>query len=381
MSADAGLRGAPGAGAPATPPAAGAPQAPGIPQAPGGPDSSATPVLDAPASEHRNWLVAGVARGFALFFGLFTLVGVVASWRYETLDFNVWWVALPFAGWMPHAGLLLLVGAALVAYAAVPRMRPWRRWATVVLCLLFAAITAWNGVDFYLAWRSGEFDPGVPFPLSFVLCAVLVFVAWAALRPPAPGRRRLLAAAVLAAVTVGCVLAFPLAQVFFFGTTDYRRPAEVVVVFGAQVHADGAPSTSLRDRMATAIGLYKEGLVKKVLVSGGVGESGFNEALVMRDMAVEAGVAELDVIVDSAGVNTEATVRDSRPFFEKADRPTALAVSQYYHLPRVKLAYQGAGATVFTVPAGSSTPIPQTPRFVVREIPAFWVYYLRAVFR
>jgi uncharacterized SAM-binding protein YcdF (DUF218 family) len=101
----------------------------------------------------------------------------------------------------------------------------------------------------------------------------------------------------------------------------------------------------------------------------------------MRDMAVEAGVPEPDVIVDSAGVNTEATVRDSRPFFEKADRPAALAVSQYYHLPRVKLAYQGSGATVFTVPAGTSTPIPQTPRFVVREIPAFWVYYLRAVFR
>jgi vancomycin permeability regulator SanA len=338
-------------------------------------------VLDTPTPRHRDWLVAGVARGFALFFGLFTLVGVVASWRFETVDFNVWWVALPFAGWILHAGLLLLVGVALVSYAAVPRMRPWRRWATVMLCLLFAAVTAWNGVDFYLGWRSGEFDPGVPFPLSFVLCAVLVFVAWAALRPPAPRRRRLLAAAVLVAVTAACVLVFPLAQVFFFGTTDYRRPAEVVVVFGAQVHPDGAPSTSLRDRMKTAIGLYKEGLVNKVLVSGGVGESGFNEALVMRDMAVEAGVPELDVIVDSAGVNTEATVRDSRPFFEKADRPTALAVSQYYHLPRVKLAYQGSGATVFTVPAGTSTPIPQTPRFVVREIPAFWVYYLRAVFR
>jgi vancomycin permeability regulator SanA len=338
-------------------------------------------VLDTPTPRHRDWLVAGVARGFALFFGLFTLVGVVASWRFETVDFNVWWVALPFAGWILHAGLLLLVGVALVSYAAVPRMRPWRRWATVMLCLLFAAVTAWNGVDFYLGWRSGEFDPGVPFPLSFVLCAVLVFVAWAALRPPAPGRRRLLSAVVLVAVTAACVFAFPLAQVFFFGTTDYRRPAEVAVVFGAQVHPDGEPSTSLRDRMTTASGLYKEGLVKKVLVSGGVGESGFNEALVMRDMAVEAGVPEPDVIVGSAGVNTEATVRDSRPFFEKADRPTALAVSQYYHLPRVKLAYQASGATVFTVPAGTSTPIPQTPRFVVREIPAFWVYYLRAVFR
>ena len=145
-------------------------------------------------------------------------------------------------------------------------------------------------MDFYLAWRAGELRPGLPVPLSFVICALLVFVAWAALRPPAPRRRRLLAAAVLVATAAACVLLFPVAQVFFFGGSDYRRPADVVVVFGAQVHDDGHASTSLRDRMTTAVELYKEGLVKRVIVSGGVGDSGFNEALVMRDMAVEAGV-------------------------------------------------------------------------------------------
>ncbi len=35
----------------------------------------------------------------------------------------------------------------------------------------------------------------------------------------------------------------------------------------------------------------------------------------MRDMAVKAGVPKEDVIVDSNGVNTEATVRNSIPFF------------------------------------------------------------------
>ena len=112
-----------------------------------------------------------------------------------------------------------------------------------------------------------------------------------------------------------CVFLFPLAQVLFFGTTDYRRAADVAVVFGAQVHDNGAPSTSLRDRMDTAVALYKDRLVKKVLVSGGVGDSGYNEALVMRDMAVKAGIHREDVIVDSSGVNTEATVRNSIPFF------------------------------------------------------------------
>ena len=290
-------------------------------------------------------------------------------------------MALPLGGWIVHAGLLALVGVALLAYAVAPRMRPWRRWTTIAVVLVFAAVTAWNGVDFYRAWRAGELRPGLPVPLSFVICALLVFIAWAALRPPAPERRRLAAAAVLVATAAACVLLFPVAQVFFFGGSDYRRPADVVVVFGAQVHDDGLASTSLRDRMTTAVELYKQGLVKRVIVSGGVGDSGFNEALVMRDMAVKAGVPKKRVVVDSNGVSTNATVADTVPFFGEEGWMRILAVSQYYHLPRVKLAYQRAGWNVFTVPAGTSSPIPQTPRFVVREIAAFWVYYLEAVFR
>jgi len=111
-----------------------------------------------------------------------------------------------------------------------------------------------------------------------------------------------------------------------------------------------------------------------------VGDSGYNEALVMRDMAVRAGIRKEDVIVDSSGVNTEATVRNSIPFFGAERYPRVLAVSQFYHLPRIKLAYARAGFDVLTVPAGTSTPIRETPYLVAREIPAFWLYYLRAIF-
>lgn len=355
---------------------------PGSPQAPGAavpPLPSAPALTDAASAEKgRNWLVAAIARGLALFIGAFTLVNVVALWRLGA-DFNIWWVAVPGVGRAIAIVLYVLVGAALVAYAAAPRMRPWRRWPSVGLALVFAALTAWNGADFYLGWRAGEFLPGVPLPLSFVLCAVLVFIAWAALRSPPP-RRRLAAAAVLAAVAAACVLLFPVAQVFFFGMTDYRRPADLVVVFGAQVHESGLASTSLRDRMDTAVQLYKDDLVKYVIVSGGVGDSGYNEALVMRDMAVAAGIPEKVVVIDSNGVSTNATVADTVPFFGGDGWRRILAVSQFYHLPRIKLAYQRAGWNVLTVPAGTSSPIPQTPGFVVREIPAFWVYYARAVF-
>jgi len=334
----------------------------------------------APTPRTRHWLPAAVARGLALFIGGFTLLSVVGAARSAVFDATIWWVAVPFVPRLVSAALLAAVGVAFVAYAVAPRMRAWRRWPTLALFVFFAVVAVYNAVDFFRVWRAGDIAPRVPLPFSLVVALLLAFVTWAAARAPAPRRRRWAAAAVLAVAVAVCIVLFPLAQVLFFGTTDYRRAADIAVVFGAQVHDNGAPSTSLRDRMDTAIGLYNDRLVKKVLVSGGVGDSGYNEALVMRDMAVTAGVPKEDVIVDSSGVNTEATVRNSIPFFGSEPRSRVLAVSQFYHLPRIKLAYQRAGWNVFTVPAGTSTRIKETPYLVAREIPAFWVYYLRAIF-
>ena len=375
-------------GAPAAPDSA--PPVPGAPVTPGGAPgaepltgASAAPLEGTPAPsppKTRHWLPAAVARGLALFIGVFTLANVVGSRHGETLVYNVWWIAVPLLGWVTSAILLAAVGAAFVAYAAAPRMRAWRRWATLALFAFFAAVAVYNAVDFFRVWRAGEIAPRVPMPFSLVVALLLVFVTWAAARAPEPRRRRWSAAAVLLVTAGACVIAFPLAQILLFGTTDYRRDAPLAVVFGAQVHDNGAPSTSLRDRMRTAVQLYKDRLVKKILVSGGVGDSGYNEALVMRDMAVRAGIRKEDVIVDSSGVNTEATVRNSIPFFGAERYPRVLAVSQFYHLPRIKLAYARAGFDVLTVPAGTSTPIRETPYLVAREIPAFWLYYLRAIF-
>ena len=326
----------------------------------------------------RNWVVAALARGIALFIGCFTLVSTVGVVRDAAFDANAWWVVVPYVPRLASAALLAAAGVAFVAYGVAPRLRAWRRWLTLALFAFFAAVAVYDAYDFYRVWSAGEIRPGVPLPLSAVVAVLLGFLIWAAFRDPP--RSRWPAIVVVVAGVAVCAFVFPLAQVFFFGMTDYRRPADVAVVFGAQVHNDGRPSTSLRDRMDTAVELYKSGLVKRIIVSGGVGESGYNEALVMRDMAKQAGVPAGKVVVDSNGVSTAATVADTVPFFGGKDWQRILAVSQFYHLPRIKLAYQRAGWDVLTVPAGTSTPIPQTPALALREVPAFWVYYLRAIF-
>ncbi|MEZ5125842.1 MAG: YdcF family protein [Thermoleophilia bacterium] len=320
-----------------------------------------------------------VARGLALFCGGLTLLGVAATVRSHALsyDANIWWIALPFGNRALAAAVLAFAGVVLLWFAVAPPHAVWRRLLTAVVCTALAGVAVWNGVGFYSAWRAGQIDPRVPIPLSFIVAGVLILIAVCAAGVPASRHGRWATSATVVLVAAACAFVFPLAQVFFFGETDYRREANVAVVFGAQVHADGRASTSLADRVATAVDLYDTGYVDTLLVSGGVGESGYDEALVMRDMMVAAGVPESRVIVDGDGVNTAATVRNSLALLDGEAR--IVAVSQFYHLPRIKLAYARAGRDVLTVPARGPLPIAQTPQLVAREIPAFWVYYLRAL--
>lgn len=53
-----------------------------------------------------------------------------------------------------------------------------------------------------------------------------------------------------------------------------------------------------------------------------------------------------------------------------------LAVSDFYHLPRVKMAFQRQGLDVYTVPARGTPPL-AIPYNLLRETAAFWAYYLR----
>jgi vancomycin permeability regulator SanA len=348
------------------------------------------------ARDRRKWLAArrarrraqaagaaglwshDIARGMALFFGLFSLLNLIGELRTPGFDENVWWLDLrPLPAAATAVGLGL-AGLLLVSWTLWPAPAGWRRVATTITaCVLcFAAVR--NGVTFYRVWQAGEIRPWMPLPLSFVLAAALLYIAWAAVRP-APVRRSWLAPLLIAAALVACGILFPLAQQVFFGKTTYLRPAQVAVVFGAQVHRDGRPSISLIDRVRTAAELYKAGLTQHLLLSGaqGAGEP-INEATAMRVLAIGFGVPATAITVDPRGVNTDATVRDTVAVARAAGYARIAVVSDFFHLPRVKLAYRRSGYNVITVPSHARR-IPQTTRLVLREIPAFWVYYLRAV--
>jgi uncharacterized SAM-binding protein YcdF (DUF218 family) len=244
-----------------------------------------------------------------------------------------------------------------------------------LLCVACAA----NTFEFYRLLARGEINANLPLPLSLLVTCALGSIVAVQVRPITASPRASGVCAFFAPLAICglCLCLFPLAQMFCFGKTDYRRPAGVAVVLGARVYADGRPSDALADRVRTACQLYHQGLARKLLVSGGPGDGLVHETAAMKQMAIRLGIKPEDILVDEAGLNTQATVRNTERLLATLHPQRILVVSHFYHLPRIKLAYQRDGWEVYTVPAKESYLLRQMPYNMAREVAALWVYYFR----
>ncbi|MES2952130.1 MAG: YdcF family protein [Pseudomonadota bacterium] len=127
------------------------------------------------------------------------------------------------------------------------------------------------------------------------------------------------------------------------GMSDEIHEADVAVVLGNTVNPDGTPSHRLAARLDRTLELYHRGLFKNVIVSGGLGREGFDEAVVMKDYLVIRGVPLDSIIVDSLGLTTAATAKNVAAIAKAHQWPNVLVVSQYFHIPRCRLALSQAG--------------------------------------
>lgn len=317
-------------------------------------------------------------RGLALFFGLFGLASTIGALGHGAIGQGIWWVDLSAVpSWLAVvfqlvASVLLLLWS--LGTGALVRLRKLSALAAFALC----ATAIVNTVGFYETWRAGMIAPMMPLPVSALYAIGFAWIGMRAFSDEVDADRRSGAGGVALAL-VALLISFPLIQIAFFGTTDYRRSADVAVVLGARVYDNGVLSTALADRVSTGVELYRAGLVHRLVMSGGTGANGVDETVAMQRAAVAAGVPSEAIVRDPAGDNTDATVANTTAIMSRGGHTRVLIVSQFWHLPRTKLAYLGAGWNVWTVPATTSLPIWQTPYLIAREVPAFWQYWLRSL--
>jgi len=180
-------------------------------------------------------------------------------------------------------------------------------------------------------------------------------------------------------VALPVMVAFILAATLIVvdGLTDDIHAADVAIVPGNTVEKDGRPSARLSARLDQTAALYRQGLFPDVIVSGGVGREGFDEAEVMKRYLIEHGVPEDSIHVDSAGATTRLTARNAARIMRENGWRSAIVVSQYFHVPRMRLALQRSGVTpVFSAHARYFER--RDVYSIAREVVGYGAYYLRA---
>ena len=124
------------------------------------------------------------------------------------------------------------------------------------------------------------------------------------------------------------------------GLTDDNKNADLAVILGNKVNIDGTLSERLEKRLECGLTLYKNGRVKKILVSGGLGEEGYYEGTKMKDYLIKKGVPDTVIIVDNKGNNTIATVENTLKLKDSLNFKSIIVVSQYFHLTRTKMLFR-----------------------------------------
>lgn len=154
------------------------------------------------------------------------------------------------------------------------------------------------------------------------------------------GLRRRLARCAAALAALALLAAATLAAA---GLLADSPGADVAVVLGNTVQADGQPSPRLAARLDRAHACYAASRCRILFVSGGVDPQGMDEAAAMRDYLLARGVPAERIVTDSEGVDTWATARHAAAYMRAQGYARAMAVTQYFHVPRTMLALRRHG--------------------------------------
>jgi vancomycin permeability regulator SanA len=138
-------------------------------------------------------------------------------------------------------------------------------------------------------------------------------------------------------------------------------PARVVAIVPGSPVYRGNPGSQVRTRLEAALGLYRSGRVKAILVSGN-DIAASPEVSVMFAWLLVRGVPARDILTDEGGTRTRETMRRAAGIF---DVRSAIVCTQDIFMPRSLYLAREAGIDAVGLDVTDRTP--RTPRREARE--------------
>jgi len=134
------------------------------------------------------------------------------------------------------------------------------------------------------------------------------------------------------------------------------RAADAIVVFGAAQYS-GRPSPVFKARLDHGYDLFQRGLAPVIITTGGQGgDPKFSEGGVGHDYLLARGVADDKLIAETQSDDTSDSVRRVAAILRRNGMKSCLAVSDPYHLFRIRKMLEREGVTVYTSPRPQAKP-------------------------
>ena len=180
--------------------------------------------------------------------------------------------------------------------------------------------------------------------------------------------RTLFRLGLLLALWLGGVAAY----IVWTGGRDQAAPADAIIVLGAAAYA-ARPSPVFEQRIVHGINLYERGLAGWLVFTGGFGGEGarFAESEVGRRYAIEQGVPEGRILIETVSHNTHENLEQAAMLMRERGLRRAIVVSDPLHMARALRLARDEGIEAL----GSATP---TTRF--RSLESRWQFLLREVY-
>jgi uncharacterized SAM-binding protein YcdF (DUF218 family) len=176
------------------------------------------------------------------------------------------------------------------------------------------------------------------------------------------------------------------ALLLFFGITGSRivragaekptRKADVIAVFGAAEYS-GHPSPVYKARLDHGYELFEQGLAPMVITTGGSAQDpDFSEGGVGRSYLLRRGVPEQALIEETQGSDTAQSAARVANIMRANGMRSCIAVSDAYHVFRIRALLEHEGVQVELAPRPQSRPHPLWERFaaVMREAASYLVW-------
>lgn len=194
-----------------------------------------------------------------------------------------------------------------------------------------------------------------------------------------PGRRPWLLWLVPAvAVSLGLFILVTSVRIVQEAAKQEIHHADAIVVFGAAEYA-GHPSPVLRARLDHAYELFERGLAPVVIATGGSGaDPSFSEGGVGHDYLMRRGIPERNLIAETQSSDTAQSAERVGVIMRANRMHSCLAVSDEYHVFRIKELLKHQGIQVYVAPRSGSRPKGAWQRMlaVLREAMSYTVWKL-----